>query len=148
MGLFVAFFASISLTFFSVWFDREIFPYGLLAIPQVLYGCTYFLSFVTSIEFIVAQAPLRMQGLLIGLFTQFAGCSIVLSATSTSKTTYYWLVYTIKSVLALLSFLVFLITAKKYKYRERNEATDVNERLIIAEYYERQINTSYFQIKK
>ena len=104
------------------------------------------MSFVTSIEFIVAQAPLRMQGILIGLFTQFAGCSIVLSATS--MTINHWLVYTIKSVLALLSFLVFCITAKKYKYRERNEATDVNERLIIAEYYERQINTSYFQIKK
>ena len=98
-----------------------------------------------------------MQGILIGLFTQFAGCSIVLSATLTSVTTHYWLVYTIKSVLALLSFLVFLITAKRYKYRERDEATDVNERLIIAkyyerqiiaEYYERQINASYFQIQK
>ena len=146
MGLFVGLCASISLTLFSVWLDKELFPYGLLVIPQVLYGCTYFLTFVTSIEFIVAQAPLRMQGILIGLFTQFAGCSIVLSATLTSMTT-YWFSYTIKGILALLSCLIFLIAALKYKYRERNEATDVNERLIIAEYYERQINRGYSEVK-
>ena len=47
--------------------------------------------------------------------------------------------YAIKSILSFLSCLTFLVVSMRYKYRERNELTDVNERLIIAEYTERQL---------
>ena len=71
IGLFLILCGSCSLTFLSLWLKYwYLFPYSLLAVPQLLHGCAYFLSFVTTIEFIVAQAPLRMQGLLIGFFTQ------------------------------------------------------------------------------
>ena len=138
MGLFLGFCASCCLTLLSLWLDRELFPYGLLAIPQVLYGCAYFLSFITTIEFIIAQSPLRLQGMLLGIFMLFAVCSFILSAILAKKGN-HWEYYAIKSVLSFLSCLTFLVASMRYKYRERNELTDVNERLIIAEYTERQL---------
>ena len=138
MGLFLGFCASCCLTLLSLWLDRELFPYGLLVIPQILYGCAYFLSFVTTIEFIIAQSPLRLQGLLLGIFMLFAACSFILSAILAKKGN-HWEYYAIKSVLSFLSCLTFLVASMWYKYRERNELTDINERLIIAEYTERQL---------
>ena len=138
MGLFLGLCASCCLTLLSLWLDRELFPYGLLAIPQVLYGCAYFLSFVTTVEFIIAQSPLRLQGLLLSIFMLFGLCSFIISAISMKLGT-YWKYYAFKSILVFLSCLTFLVASMQYKYRERNELTDVNERLIIAEYTERQL---------
>ena len=138
MGLFIGLCASCCLTLLSLWLDRELFPYGLLAIPQVLYGCAYFLSFITTIEFIIAQSPLRLQGMLLGTFMLSTAVSMSLSLTLAKKNN-YWQYYAIKSILTFLSCLTFLVTSKWYKYRERNELTDVNEHLIIAEYTERQL---------
>lgn len=139
MGLFIALCTSCSLTLLSMW--QYPFPYDLItiAIIQVLYGCFHFFTLVTSLEFIIAQSPLRMQGLLIGIWF----CQIYLhygfNALWFYITKHLWQYLTAKTVLIFLSCLIFLITGSKYKYRERNEITDVNERLVIAEYHERQL---------
>ena len=40
----------------------------LLIIPYVLHGLAYLLVFMTALEFICAQAPLRLKGILIGIW--------------------------------------------------------------------------------
>ena len=40
----------------------------LLVVPQILQGLSFLLVFMSAIEFICAQAPLRLKGLLIGLW--------------------------------------------------------------------------------
>ena len=42
-----------------------------------------------------------------------------------------------------MSVIVYTIAAYKYKYRQRNELSDVNERVIITEYTERQLEQKY-----
>ena len=139
MGMFLALCTSCSLTLLSTWLNEELFLCQLSAISQVLYGCSIFFTFFTTLEFIVAQSPIRMQGLLIGLWLcqfYYQDTSYILSL---SLTNYLWQYYTAKTVLVFLSCLSFLIVASKYEYRRRNEMTDVNEYHIIAEYHERQI---------
>ena len=139
MGMFLALCTSCSLTLLSTWLNEELFLCQLSAISQVLYGCSIFFTFFTTLEFIVAQSPIRMQGLLIGLWLcqfYYQDASFILSL---SLTNYLWQYYAAKTVLVFLSCLSFLIIASKYEYRRRNEMTDVNEYHIIAEYHERQI---------
>ena len=68
----------------------------------------------------------------------FVVCSFILAAILAKKGN-HWEYYAIKSILSFLSCLTCLVASMRYKYRERNELTDVNERLIIAEYTERQL---------
>ena len=42
--------------------------------------------------------------------------------------------YAVKTGIIVISVIAFTITAYKYKYRQRDELSDVNERIIIAEY--------------
>ena len=139
MGMFLALCTSCSLTLLSTWLNEELFLCQLSAISQVLYGCSIFFTFVTTLEFIVAQSPLRMQGLLIGLWLCQFYYQDISHILSLSLTNYLWQYYAAKTVLVFLSCLSFLIVASKYEYRRRNEMTDVNEYHIIAEYHGRQI---------
>ena len=143
MGMFLALCTSCSLTLLSMWlnFDEESFRYELIIIAQVLYGCSYYLTLATTMEFIVAQSPLKMQGFLIGFWLcqfhcQYASYKLSLSL---SKLNYLWQYHAAKTVIIFLSCLSFLVACSKYKYRTENELTDVNEYFIIAEYHERQI---------
>ena len=138
MGLLLALCTSCCHTLLSLWLDRELFPYGLLVIPQVLYGCAWFFSVLTGTEFIVAQSPLRMQGLLIGSYISLFFMGKVSGVLSKSMRV-LWHYYLAKTMLVFLSCLLFMMAAIKYKYRERNEATDVNVYNTIAEYTERQL---------
>ena len=47
--------------------------------------------------------------------------------------------YAAITFLALISVIIYTIAAYKYKYRQRNELSDVNERVIITQYIERQL---------
>ena len=48
--------------------DQDNTPFLLLLIPNILQGLSYLLVFMTALEFICAQAPLRLKGLLIGIW--------------------------------------------------------------------------------
>ena len=50
-------------------------------------------------------------------------------------------IYTaVKTGIVFISVTIYTIAAYKYKYRQRNELSDVNERVIITEYTERQLD--------
>ena len=54
-----------------------------------------------------------------------------------------WEYYAVNTGVVLTSVIVYTIAAYKYKYRQRNELSDVNERVIITEYTERQLLQKY-----
>ena len=94
-------------------------------------------------EFVVAQAPNRMRGIMMGLMITAFGFGTIgnyilskifqqLQAASPSCAFYYYLVL---SLLLLLILIVFVILAKRYKLREREK--HINIQAIVEEHYER-----------
>ena len=118
-------------------------PFYIMALPQFLSGISIFFVQFTSIEFILAQGPRTMQGLLIGIrFMHFSIYCLTLTLSS-SWLGCHWEYYAVKSSVVLIFVFVYTIAAYKYKYRQRNELSDINERLIITEYTERQLDQKY-----
>ena len=57
--------------------DQFLPPYQVILVPYILAGIGILFVYVTSLEFILAQAPYRMQGLLIGFwFLQFPSINL------------------------------------------------------------------------
>ena len=94
-------------------------------------------------EFVIAQSPNRMRGILMGLIVTTIGFGSLgnfalvkifqqFQTASPSCVFYYYLVL---SLLLLLILIVFVILAKRYKLRERER--HVNTHTIVEEHYER-----------
>ena len=126
---------------------KEHFPldtnsYKATVIPQILIGLSLALIAPTSLEFTIAQSPLEMRGLMIGLwFASYAlGYAINISGKYSFKcesdiicqNLYY---YVLKGVVFLIIMIMFLVLAKHYKFRVREN--EVNIHLIAEEHYER-----------
>ena len=105
-------------------------------VGAVLVMCSLF-------EFVVAQAPNRMRGIMMGLMITGIGFGTLgnyifvktfqqLQTASPSCVFYYYLVL---SLLLLLILIVFVILAKRYKLREREK--HINIQAIVEEHYER-----------
>ena len=114
-------------------------PFYIMAVPHFFAGISIFLVLFTSFEFILAQGPRTMQGLLIGIWYINNGIYCVHLTLTSSPLGCSWEYYTVKTGVVLTSVIIFTIAAYKYKYRQRNELSDVNERVIITEYTERQL---------
>ena len=118
-------------------------PFYIMAVPQFFTGVSIYLVHFTSFEFILAQGPRTMQGLLIGIwYTQNSINSLHLTLAS-SPLGCSWKYYAFKTGIVFIFVIVYMIAAYKYKYRQRNELSDVNERIIITEYTERQLLQKY-----
>ena len=106
----------------------------MLLIEQVLTGISCFLILPTSIEFTVAQSPEYMRGMMVGLCYTSLGIGSIFSITFSVliKTWYY---YIIVCFLQLLILVVFVILARRYKYRVREN--EVNIVQIVDDHYQR-----------
>ena len=121
-------------------------------IPIPLY-CVLIIDFVDGIgvvlvecslfEFVIAQSPNRMRGIMVGVLTAMLGFDVFGDAiytqifkqfqtASLSCVFYYYLVL---SLLLLLILIVFVILAKRYRLREREK--HINIQAIVEEHYER-----------
>ena len=118
-------------------------PFFIMAVPQFFVGVSIFLVQFVSFEFILAQGPRTMQGLLIGIWYISSSIYCVQLTITSSPLGCSWEYYAVKTGVVFISVIVYTIAAYKYKYRQRNELSDVNERLIITEYTERQLNQEY-----
>ena len=100
VSLFLACISSLLQVIFCVFIEIEQpLPYQLLILPQILNGISGFL-FLTIYEFIIAQAPYQMQGLLIGiLYSQLSIKHSSLAIALNSELGHKWLYYTIKSLI-------------------------------------------------
>ena len=115
-------------------------PFLLVIIPSVLQGLSLLLVFMTALEFICAQAPLRLKGLLIGLWyaALAVNCLLVGIPELFMSDPITWEVFhEVKCFLIFLSLMLYLCVSKWYCYRQRDEV--VNERLLVEEIYERQL---------
>ena len=116
-------------------------PFLWLLVTSVLHGLSFVLVFMTTLEFICAQAPLRLKGLLIGLWY----CSLAVSYLVVGVTEIYtigsttWEIFQeVKTFLMFLSFMLYLCVSKRYHYRQRDEV--VNEQFLVEEIYERELD--------
>ena len=97
----------------------------------------------TVFEFVMAQTPNRMRGILMGLSIAVIGISILVGVlltrlfqlfnSATPSCGFYY--YLIVSLLILLVLLLFVVLAKRYKLRERER--HINIQAIVEEHYER-----------
>ena len=120
----------------------NIIAYLNLVIPMVLFEISYIALKVSLLEFIIAQSPQNMKGILIGIFyvirygiggllalIQRLLCTHLHSALSCNGIVSYAVV----TVIILVSGIVFSIVACKYRLRERDEV--VNVHIFAEEYY-------------
>jgi peptide/histidine transporter 3/4 len=121
-------------------------------IPNVLIGISPILITTTTFEFISAQSPHSMKGLLVGMFFAIKGVFQLLSAFLLLPFSLpdYWSTrhpkkancgfgyLSIVSGLAFIGLTLFLVVAKKYKYRERDDPP--YDQMIVEEVYARNIN--------
>ena len=113
--------------------------WAVLIVPSLLLEIGPLLTVTTVLEFISAQSPQSMKGLLVGVFFAIRGLfqflnSIVIIPLSlkhpwasgemlenppVTNCGFVYLLFT--CVAGLVGLILFLAAAKKYKYRERNE---------------------------
>ena len=110
--------------------------------PLLLHGASYSLIFLTTLEFICAQSPTALKGLLIGIWYSMLSIKYIfinsLDTYPPNLESLPWNIYhLVKGFGIFLSIIAFSIVCKQYRYRERNEV--VNEQAIIEEQYEREL---------
>ena len=113
----------------------------LLLIPNFLQGIFYLLVFMTALEFICAQAPLQLKGLLVGVWYALLAINYLVNEVPELFTvsSINWTVFhAVKGLLVFLSLILFLFVSKRYRYRQRDEV--VNERLLVEEIFERELD--------
>ena len=127
----------------------------VLILPSLLLGVGPMLVFATTLEFISAQSPQSMKGLLVGVFFAIRGLfqflnSITIvplslrkkpwaSASGEMLVTNCGFVYLLLTcVSGLIGLILFLVAAKRYKYRTRDEGMFSQQE--VEEVYDRYIN--------
>ena len=113
-----------------------------IIVSQFLNGLSLILVFLSALEFILAQGPRSMQGLLIGLWYAYQSVYVLLQIPFPLRNLHqrfdYWLTV-LKTCLAVLSLIIFIIISRWYKYRQREESSEINRQAVIEEYTERQL---------
>ena len=100
----------------------------------------------SSLEFIMAQSPNTMRGVMMGLAIVLLGFGSLVHyglelflehfGDATPSCGFYY--YLVLSILLILSLVLFTIAAKRYKLRERDR--HVNVQAIAEEHYERYLD--------
>ena len=114
----------------------------LAFIPFILKGLSYFLVFVTTLEFICAQAPNAINGFMIGIWysmlcINYIGIDLIDILFQRANITTWNIYHGSKGLLIFLSIILFSLSSKHYHFRERSEI--VNEQAMIEEIYEREL---------
>ena len=118
-------------------------PLYWLLISGIVYGVGVTVITCSSAEFIMAQTPNRMRGVMTGLAFAAVGISLMTSLllrllfqqlkSATPSCEFYY--YLVLSLLILLILVLFIILAKHYKLQERERHVDIQA--IAEEHYER-----------
>ena len=120
-------------------------PY-ILVIQNLLLAVAYILIYGGVFEFICAQSPHSMKGFLIGVFFAVKGLFQLIGVLGILLPFSFWqdsnsvgLVYFLLNILiSIVGVVVFMIAAKRYQYRKREEVYD--GRKYIEEVYEKDVN--------
>ena len=128
------------------------FPTQALVIPNILNGIAAPLISITVLEFISAQSPHTMKGLILGVFYAFRGLFLTLGSVATFPFAqeslwgdqhgmfdcgfYYYLS---NSVFGVFGLVVFILAARWYRYRQRDDPPYRHQ--YAEDYYSRQPTT-------
>ena len=114
-------------------------------LSQILLTISYSIIFPISFEFTIAQCPHQMRGFMVSLWYAAHGIGLSINnickysfkceAEMICQSNFYYLV---KSLVVLITLISFLVLAKRYKLRVRDN--EVNIHLIAEEHYERYMN--------
>ena len=119
-------------------------PYSskMMLLPQILFGFTFAILFPASLEFTIAQSPVHMRGVMVGMWSASIGCGYLFNINIKylfdclneylCTASYYYLT---KSGVVFVMLIVFIILARRYKYRVREN--EVNIHLIVDDHYQR-----------
>ena len=131
-------------------------PLYWLLILHTVTGVGQVIVLCSSLEFIMAQSPNRMRGVMMGVAIVFLGFGSLVHygieqvlghfSNATPSCGFYY--YLVLSILLILSLVLFTIAAKRYKLRERDR--HVNIQAIAEEHYERYFDQEeeYMAMKK
>ena len=119
---------------------QQISPFIWLPVSSILHGLSFILVFMTALEFISAQAPLRLKGLLVGLlYSSLAIKYLTGVAEAFTTKTRTWQIFQGGKLLIMVALFIFYIcVSRHYRYRLRDEV--VNERFLVEEIYERELS--------
>ena len=112
-----------------------------LIIPQVFNGLGQLLVNMTVLEFLCAQAPRSLQGLLIGLwYAMFSIRYLIMRSLDSAVTSPEGvLIYqVVRTGLVLLSLVMYVCVSRGYQYRIRDWV--VNVQWMVEEVFERRID--------
>ena len=119
---------------------------SLQYVTQIIHGIGYLIVFVSVLEFILAQSPRSMQGILIGLWYAYQSLGVavhlVLNLNIKNIGCNYW-PFIAKTAFAALSVVIYVVVSSQYKYRQREEPSNTNYQAIIEHYTERQLNQQH-----
>ena len=117
-----------------------------LIIQNFLVAVAYILIYGGAFEFICAQSPHSMKGVLIGIFFAVKGLFQLIGVLGILLPFSFWqnspragLVYFLLNiVISIVGVVAFTVTARRYQYRQRDEFC--NERKYIEEVYEKDVS--------
>lgn len=112
-----------------------------MLIPIAIHSFAYQFGFMTGLEFICAQSPLRVKGLLIGIWYAMSAIKTYNIDIDTMDGTSWFIYGGIHCTLVLVSLFLYCCLAKRYRYRVRDEAVNFN--LIVEEIFERQLHQKH-----
>ena len=123
---------------------------GAIIAPTIMLNVGYLLIQATSFEFISAQSPHSMKGLLVGVFFAIKGLFQFISAAAVVPfaipgiwnsinpvTNCAFGYYLLNIVVALTGLVIFTIVIRRYRYRQRDERP--YDPRFVEQYYERYI---------
>ena len=112
-----------------------------LLVPHILHGFGYMLVFVSVLEFICAQAPFRLKGFIVGIWYAMFSIKYIIIIIIDSSIIHHekaWTIYeSIKIGIIGLNLIIFGISCRWYRYRERDEV--VNVQGMIEDIFEREL---------
>ena len=126
-----------------------LFPpgYKWLIIPHITCGISFFLILITSMEFIVAQSPEQMQGLMVGLWYACLGVGQILNhnfnrffvSINSSSFGCFFFCYLSCSLIVAVGLIIFLAFTRYYKVRVRDYTVPIYQ--IAEEHAERYLQS-------
>ena len=138
-------FAVCSMAFYTVilrFYGNEASYNSILIVPQILSGIAYFLTFSASFEFTIAQCPAQMRGVMVGMCMASIGIGFAINinikypfgcTNDVLCTSFKY--YATKTGIVLLILIAFVILAKYYKFRVRENEVNIHQ--IVDDHYQR-----------
>ena len=122
----------------------QLSPY-ILIIQNFLIAVAYILIYGGVFEFICAQSPHSMKGVLIGIFFAVKGLFQLIGVLGILLPFSFWqtspragLVYfLVNIVISVVGVATFTVAAKRYQYRQRDDFCNIRQ--YIEEFYEKEI---------